>query len=168
MPLWPPAAAGPRRVGRASRVSGPGYLHVMEQPTVWCASRSSIVEERFRWCGNSWNTPAAVWPISISRDAGGKWLSCFPAIVVSSLPPIVGCADTHLMAHLTRLGWHWRLRIKGSFLALSSWSASLQGESDPCICWSGALLASRLPEAAAYGPVHLALGRPKTARNIGL
>ena len=26
-----------------------------------------------------------------------------------------GFADTHLMAHLTRLGWHWRMRIKGSF-----------------------------------------------------
>ena len=26
-----------------------------------------------------------------------------------------GFADTHLMAHLTRLGWHWRIRIKGSF-----------------------------------------------------
>jgi hypothetical protein len=26
-----------------------------------------------------------------------------------------GFADTHLMDHLTRLGWHWRIRIKGSF-----------------------------------------------------
>ena len=26
-----------------------------------------------------------------------------------------GFADTHLMAHLTRLGWHWRMRITGSF-----------------------------------------------------
>ena len=26
-----------------------------------------------------------------------------------------GFADTHLMAHLARLGWHWRIRIKGSF-----------------------------------------------------
>jgi hypothetical protein len=25
-----------------------------------------------------------------------------------------GFADTHRMAHLTRLGWHWRIRIKGS------------------------------------------------------
>jgi hypothetical protein len=25
-----------------------------------------------------------------------------------------GFADTHLMAHLARLGWHWRIRIKGS------------------------------------------------------
>jgi hypothetical protein len=26
-----------------------------------------------------------------------------------------GCADTALMAHLQRLGWHWRMRIKRSF-----------------------------------------------------
>jgi Transposase DDE domain len=26
-----------------------------------------------------------------------------------------GFADTHLMAHLTELGWHWRIRVKGSF-----------------------------------------------------
>jgi hypothetical protein len=26
-----------------------------------------------------------------------------------------GFADTQLMAHLTELGWHWRIRIKGSF-----------------------------------------------------
>jgi hypothetical protein len=25
-----------------------------------------------------------------------------------------GCAETPLMAHLARLGWHWRIRIKGS------------------------------------------------------
>jgi hypothetical protein len=26
-----------------------------------------------------------------------------------------GFADTALMAHLQRLGWHWRIRIKSSF-----------------------------------------------------
>jgi hypothetical protein len=26
-----------------------------------------------------------------------------------------GFADTDLMAHLQRLGWHWRIRIKTSF-----------------------------------------------------
>ena len=26
-----------------------------------------------------------------------------------------GCADTDLMAHLHRFGWHWRIRIKTSF-----------------------------------------------------
>jgi hypothetical protein len=26
-----------------------------------------------------------------------------------------GCADTPLMTHRTGVGWHWRLRIKGSF-----------------------------------------------------
>jgi hypothetical protein len=27
-----------------------------------------------------------------------------------------GFADTALMAHATRLGWHWRIRIKGCFV----------------------------------------------------
>jgi hypothetical protein len=72
-----------------------------------------------------------------------------------------GFADTHLMEHLAKLGWHWRMRIKGSF-----W---LDREGKRCCT------GNRLPLSAGqalfwhhvyitkpwYGPVHLALGRPQ-------
>jgi hypothetical protein len=36
-----------------------------------------------------------------------------------------GFADTELMAHLRRLGWHWRIRIKSSFWLSRRGGASL-------------------------------------------
>jgi hypothetical protein len=71
-----------------------------------------------------------------------------------------GCADTHLMAHLVRLGWHWRIRINGSCwidrpgqrrgtvnrMSLGSGKARF---------WHHVYLTKQV-----YGPVHLALGRP--------
>jgi Transposase DDE domain len=70
-----------------------------------------------------------------------------------------GFADTHLMNHLRRLNWHWRIRIKSSFWIYR------RGH-QPC-------KASRLSLAVGearfwhhvyitktqYGPVHLALAR---------
>jgi hypothetical protein len=72
-----------------------------------------------------------------------------------------GFADTHRMAHLARLGWHWRIRIKGSFwmyrhgkrrcnvnrLPLSGGQARF---------WHAIYITKRW-----YGPVHLPLGRPQ-------
>jgi hypothetical protein len=71
-----------------------------------------------------------------------------------------GFADTHLMEQLARLGWHWRIRIKGSFwiyrpgkrrckvnrIALAPGKA---------LFWHHVYLTKQ-----EYGPVHLALGRP--------
>jgi hypothetical protein len=71
-----------------------------------------------------------------------------------------GFADTHLMDHLVRLGWHWRLRIKGSF------GVYRPGKRDGTV--------NRLPLSPGkalfwhhvymtkqeYGPVHRARGRP--------
>jgi hypothetical protein len=35
-----------------------------------------------------------------------------------------GFADTHLMEHLTELGWHWRIRITGSFGSIARGNVS--------------------------------------------
>ena len=37
-----------------------------------------------------------------------------------------GFADTHLMEHLARLGWHWRIRIKGSFWIIVAGSVTVK------------------------------------------
>jgi hypothetical protein len=70
-----------------------------------------------------------------------------------------GFADTHLMAHLKRLNWHWRIRFKSSF-----WIYRCGHR--PC---KGHRLSLALGEArfwhdvhltkTHYGPIHLALAR---------
>lgn len=71
-----------------------------------------------------------------------------------------GFADTDLMRHATRLGWHWRIRIKGSFwihrrgrkpckanrITLSKGEARF---------WHNIAITQQ-----EYGPVHLAIARP--------
>jgi Transposase DDE domain len=75
-----------------------------------------------------------------------------------------GFADTHLMDHLRRLGWHWRIRFKSSFWIY-------RRAHRPC---KAGRLSVALGEArfwhhvsiteAHYGPVHLALARCKNGK----
>jgi predicted RNA binding protein YcfA (HicA-like mRNA interferase family) len=71
-----------------------------------------------------------------------------------------GFADTHLMKHLTGLGWHWRIRMKGSFWIYRHGKRHCKVNRIP-LCPGQALF---WPHVAItkqeYGPVHLALGRP--------
>jgi Transposase DDE domain len=72
-----------------------------------------------------------------------------------------GFADTHLMAHLTRLGWHWRIRIKGSFWVYRYGKRRCKVNRIPlsagqALFWRHVYLTKQW-----YGPVHLALGRPQ-------
>ena len=71
-----------------------------------------------------------------------------------------GFADTDLMAHLARLGWHWRIRIKGSLWIYRP--GKHRGKvnriplcSGKALFWHHGYLTKQV-----YGPVHLALGRP--------
>ena len=71
-----------------------------------------------------------------------------------------GFADTHLMAHLARLGWHWRIRIKGSFWIYRPGKRRCKVNRIPlcsgkALFWHHVYLTKQV-----YGPVHLALGRP--------
>jgi len=68
-----------------------------------------------------------------------------------------GCADTHLIVHLKKLDWHWRIRMKSSFwiyrcgrrpckvsrIAVSPGEATFWHDVDMT--------------AKRYGPLHLAL-----------
>jgi hypothetical protein len=71
-----------------------------------------------------------------------------------------GFADTHLMAHLTRLGWHWRIRIKGSFWIYRAGKRvckvnRIRVAAGQALFWHHVYMTKQ-----EYGPVHLALGRP--------
>jgi hypothetical protein len=70
-----------------------------------------------------------------------------------------GFADTHLMAHLTRLGWHWRIRIKGSFGIYRAGKRvctvnRIRVAAGQALFWHHVYMTKQ-----EYGPVHLALGR---------
>jgi DDE family transposase len=71
-----------------------------------------------------------------------------------------GFADTHLMAQLVRLSWHWRIRIKGSFWIYQHGKRHCKVSRIPlspgqALFWQHVYLTKQ-----EYGPVHLALGRP--------
>ena len=75
-----------------------------------------------------------------------------------------GFADTHLMAHLARLGWHWRIRIKGSFGIYRDGTRCRKVHRIPlspgqALFWHHVYITKQW-----YGPVHLALGRPQDSK----
>lgn len=86
----------------------------------------------------------------------------FPCQVVFSADR--GFADTHLMEHLVRLGWHWRIRIKGSFWIYRHGKRCCQVNRIPlspgqALFWHQVYITEK-----HYGPVHLALGRPQDSK----
>jgi hypothetical protein len=77
-----------------------------------------------------------------------------------------GFADTDLMAHLQRLGWHWRIRIKSSFWLYRRGRRRGKVErlsvarGHACF-WQQVCLTEK-----HYGPVHLAVARPQAGNDI--
>lgn len=75
-----------------------------------------------------------------------------------------GFCDTKLMAYARELGWHYRIRIKGSLLCYLSDHAKVKlsrlslDSGEACFWHNVALTAKR------YGPVSVALGRPYGSR----
>jgi Transposase DDE domain len=72
-----------------------------------------------------------------------------------------GFADTDLMAHLHRLGWHWRLRIKSNFWLYRPGRRPCKvgrlsvAQGQACF-WQAVWITEK-----RYGPVHLAVARPR-------
>lgn len=71
-----------------------------------------------------------------------------------------GFADTQLLRHLSKMGWHFRIRIKSNFWIHPSHMASFQvSEIDLAPghirCWQGVKITEQ-----HVGPVHLAVARP--------
>jgi Transposase DDE domain len=71
-----------------------------------------------------------------------------------------GFADTDLMCHLKRLGWHWRIRIKSNFWICRPGHGCFQVRAISLApgharVWQGVFLTAK-----RFGPVHLAVARP--------
>ena len=71
-----------------------------------------------------------------------------------------GCADTQLLGHLLRLGWHFRLRIKANFWVYRPGRAPFQAgriglAPGHAQFWQRVWLTGKY-----FGPVHLAVARP--------
>ena len=71
-----------------------------------------------------------------------------------------GCADTELMGHLQRLGWHCRLRIKSNFWIYCPGPGGFQVRAialacGQAQCWHGVCVTTK-----RFGSVHLAVARP--------
>ena len=69
-----------------------------------------------------------------------------------------GFADTELMHHLKRLGWHFRIGIKSNFWIYRSGHGGFQVRAIALVpgqtrFWHGVLLTTK-----RFGPVHLAVG----------
>jgi len=70
-----------------------------------------------------------------------------------------GFADTALMAHLTKLGWHWRIRLKSSFWIYRHGrkrckASSVTPSVGQAIFWHNVSITQ-----AQYGPLHIAFAR---------
>jgi Transposase DDE domain len=70
-----------------------------------------------------------------------------------------GFADTHLMEHLVRLGWHWRIRIKGRFWIYRDGKRGCKVKRLPLSPGKGLFWHRVYITKQRYGPVHMAMAR---------
>jgi hypothetical protein len=70
-----------------------------------------------------------------------------------------GFADTQLMTDLRRLGWHWRIRIKGNFCIYRPGHRRRKVNAIPLACGQASFWHHVHITAQRFGPVHLALAR---------
>jgi Transposase DDE domain len=68
-----------------------------------------------------------------------------------------GFADTHLMQHMTGWGWHWRIRLKGSFWISRHGKRYGQVNRIPLSPGQALFWHHIYMTKPCYGPVHLAL-----------
>jgi hypothetical protein len=72
-----------------------------------------------------------------------------------------GFADIDLLTDLKRLGWHYRIRIKGNFLVYRRGHRRRKVNRIPLACGQARFWHSVTITAQRFGPVHLALARPR-------
>jgi hypothetical protein len=72
-----------------------------------------------------------------------------------------GFADIDLLTDLKRLGWHYRIRIKGNFLVYRRGHRRRKVNKIPLACGQARFWHSVTITAQRFGPVHLALARPR-------
>jgi hypothetical protein len=70
-----------------------------------------------------------------------------------------GFADTDLMAHLTKLGWQWRIRLKGNFLICRRGRGRCKANRITPAVGRAILWQNVSITAQQYGPVYIAIAR---------
>jgi Transposase DDE domain len=77
-----------------------------------------------------------------------------------------GFADTDLLAHLQRLGWHWRIRIKSSFWLYRRGHRRCKVERLSVAQGHACFWHQVCVTEKHYGPVHLAVARPQAGNDF--
>lgn len=98
----------------------------------------------------------AVYADLLDQLAQLVWGQAGPVIVLADR----GFADIELMAHVRRLGWHWRIRIKSSFWIYRPGHPRCKVEHFFVAPGQAQFWARVRITQEQFGPVHLALGRP--------
>jgi hypothetical protein len=100
---------------------------------------------------------------SVTHDAYAALLDAVPVLLPVGVKVVFwadrGFADTDLLAHLRRLGWHFRIRIKAMFTVLRPSQPACKVEDFPLAPGRALFLQNVAITAEQFGPVSLALAR---------
>jgi hypothetical protein len=100
---------------------------------------------------------------SVTHAAYDALLDAVPALLPAGVKVVCladrGFADTELLAHLRRLGWHFRLRLKATFSVLRPGQLPCKVEDFALAPGRALFLHNVAITAEAFGPVSLALAR---------
>ena len=100
---------------------------------------------------------------SVTHEAYAALLEAVPALLPAGVKVVFladrGFADTDLLAHLRRLGWHFRIRIKATFRVLRPGQPACKVEDFSLAPGRALFLHNVAITAEHFGPVSLALAR---------
>jgi hypothetical protein len=108
--------------------------------------------------------PSSSVAYAVSQDLLDKVAELLPVGCTVVFTADRGFADTHLMDHLVQLGWHGRIRIKGSFWVDRPGKRAGKVHRSPLSPGKARFWQPVYLTKQEYGPVHLALGRPQDTR----
>ena len=144
---------------------GNGILYLaLDTSTLWntyCVVRLSLVY-RGRAVPLAWKVlehPSSSVAYDIYKEVLDKVAELLPFWRPVVFTADRGFADTPLMEHLARLGWHWRIRIKGSFWIYRHGKRRCKVNRIPltpgkALFWHQVYITQQ-----RYGPVHMAMVR---------
>jgi len=100
---------------------------------------------------------------SVTHEAYAALLDAVPALLPAGVKVVCladrGFADTALLAHLRRLGWHFRIRIKATFRVLRPGQPPCKVEDFSLAPGRALFLQHVAITTESFGPVSLALAR---------
>ena len=100
---------------------------------------------------------------SVTHAAYAALLDAVPALLPAGVKVVFladrGFADTELLAHLRRLGWHFRIRIKATFTVLRPGQPACKVEEFSLAPGRALFLHNVAITTEQFGPVSLALAR---------